>query len=94
MTLSLKIENIRDKLRERKGDYQRIAYEMDISYWWLVKFAKGTSKSPDVAKIASLENYFNNQLEKNNKPEQEIILAPFSSDPVTHPKRRKTDLIK
>jgi hypothetical protein len=95
MTLSLKIENVRDKLRARKGDYQRIAFEMDISYWWLVKFAKGTSKSPDVAKMAALENYFNRQLVKIDKPEEKIILAPLSSDcaPITHPRRRKTDLI-
>lgn len=49
------LENIRNELRSRKGDWGVIASEAGVSYSWLTKFANNKIPNPGVITIERLD---------------------------------------
>lgn len=48
----------RAELNARKGDWPAICRELDLSYWWVTKFAQGRIPEAGVTKVEKLHDYF------------------------------------
>lgn len=49
---------IRAELQSRRGDWPTMCAALDLSYWWLTKFAQGRIREPGLSKIERLQKYF------------------------------------
>lgn len=52
------LQNTRDELNARRGDWPAIATATDVSYSWLCKFARGRYTNPGIAHVEKLSDYF------------------------------------
>jgi hypothetical protein len=60
MDIVKRVIEVREQLRARKGDYMKIANETGVSYFWILRFARGTSKNPNIQNVSALDVYFQN----------------------------------
>lgn len=70
------VSTVRTELAARKGDWPAMCKELDISYWWLIKFAQGRIDNPGVLKLEKLQAHF----EAN--PRKETTAAPATATDV------------
>jgi hypothetical protein len=64
------VQTVRTEIQARKGDWPKICTDLDISYWWLTKFAQGRIENPGVRHLEALQKYF------AETPNQRISDAP------------------
>lgn len=61
------VSNMRQRLRDRRGEWPDIAEKAGLSYWWLIKLAQGKIAEPGLHKVERLQT----ELDARDKAEQE-----------------------
>jgi len=67
MNIPNHVNEVREKLNERKGEFMKISLATGIPYFWTLRFARGTSKSPNFHYVTILDDYFKQQDEQERR---------------------------
>ena len=52
------LQNTREELNARRGDWPAVAEATGLSYSWVCKFARGRYRNPGIAHVQALADHF------------------------------------